>query len=331
MGEQIGIAVVGCGRISEQHLLALATIEEAKLVSVTSRREARAKAVAEKHGVPRYHANIHEAVTDSEVDAVFVLVPNYAHAEVAVLAAQAGKHVLVEKPLANTTAEADRIIAAADENGVKLMVGQSRRFYKAVMESRERLREIGRPFNLMATWVTKFPEPATPWWKSIQRAGGLLIAMNASHVLDWMLWLMGTIPERVYAETLSINPEWDGEDEVTIVLGFREGAIATVHLSFNTEPGFYERYVVGDRGSMKLVNETQLFVNGEAVVQEDEEAALGTIKGFSPNFAWQAREFISALLEGREPMASGVEVRKTIQVMEAARLSALSHEVVRPC
>lgn len=322
--DKVRLAVVGLGRISQAHLASIASLsEEAELVAVVSRREETAEATAARYGAKRYYLDYEEALTDPEIDGVVICTPNRVHARDAIRAANAGKHVLVEKIMANTVAEADAMIQAADGNRVVLMVAQCRRFFDAVMAARESMREIGKPINVIHYLGVMFADSPTGWWKD-EDMENLVLDMNGPHVIDTILWLMGEKPARVYAESYHNNPQWKGCDEATVQITFESGAMATGHISFNTKPEVNERFIVGSSGGMRISNDRELWVNGELRVKEE----LASYLQGGSNFNRQMLEFVQSIREEREPLASGRQVREVVRVLEAARSSARHHQAV---
>jgi len=337
MQKRVGLAVVGCGRVAYSHLTAIKELSDmAELVATVSRTKEHAEEAARKFGARRYYISLEEALQDSEIDAVVLCLPHHLHASISVKALEHGKHVLVEKPMANTAKEAEEMIGAAEKNGVILMSGQSRRFYNAVLESKRYLDEgkIGKLININATLFGYVDKPPTPWWSSAEKAGGLIIPLFGSHTIDYILWLFGKAPSRVYAETYSNNPNWQGEDEATILMGFDDGSMASATMSWNARlvkisgmkadekilpTPIYNRYVIGTEGTMHLEDELELSLNGEKLVSGPQKPG---------NFHLQMKEFVTSIIEGREPLASGKEVKKVVEVMEASQISAKEHRVV---
>jgi predicted dehydrogenase len=320
MPEKFGIAVVGCGRISTSHLSGIKEMErKIALVATVDNIPDRAKLAAEKNGARRWYSSTAEAFRDPEIEGVILSLPHYLHYPITLEALAAGKHVMVEKPMANSYAEAREMAAEGESRGLTLMVGQSRRYFNAILESKRRIAEIGRLINSVTIWHTYLEKPATEWWKSAPRAGGLLIALNGSHAVDYVTWMMGKLPETVFTKTLHNNSLWEGEDEVTMVLDY--GAeTASIHLSFNTRQFIHTRLLVGTQGTMALKGEDELNVNGQVVVSGEQKPS---------NFALQAQEFADAVREKREPLSSGRVVAPTIAVLDAARLSARQGKPVR--
>lgn len=323
---RMGVAVVGLGRISAAHLTELQNLKDrVNLVAGVDQRVEIGTQMARRFGAQRFYANYEEALADPEVEAVILCTPHHTHVPLAIKAAEKGKHILVEKPLANSVEEADRAISAAERNGVQLMVAYNQRFLGAVMEAKRRFDSIGEPSHLVQLRAGFFERDNRPdWWKDPQSAGGLALPLYGSHVIDTFLWWLGKKPERVYAEAAHHNPEWGGEDEVSISMWFEGGVLAGAHLSFNSKKNISERFAIGMKGSLRISDNSKLWINGEEVLSE-------TVVPYSQgglSFRRQLEEFVSAIEQGREPLASGRETRATIEVLEAARTSMIEHRPV---
>lgn len=333
----LGLCVVGLGRAGGIHLQSLAGLKDViDVVALVDEIPGRAAELAARYDVGAHYLSLAEALGDPRVEAVDICLPHDLHCATVVKAAQAGKHIIVEKPMANTAAEADEMIAAAEAAGVTLMVGQSRRFFPAALESRRMVAEgqVGRLIHAHAAYFGLMEQPQSSWWSSASRAGGLMLALWGGHIVDYLLWLFGRRPARVYMEASNNNPRWEGEDELAITLGFGDGAFATAVMSWNARtapkegPGSadwgasafsYDRFIVGTEGTLQLRDERELFLNGQSVLRDEG----------ADNFAIELREFASAIREDREPIASGREVRPVVEVLEACRRSASEGAVVR--
>ncbi|MHB1007040.1 MAG: Gfo/Idh/MocA family protein [Chloroflexota bacterium] len=335
--KRLGLCLVGLGRAGSSHLAALATLGDTiELVAIADEIEDRAVAAARKYGIPKRYRTLAEAMADPAVEAIDICLPNDLHRAAVVRAAEAGRHVIVEKPLANTVADADAMIAAADRAGVTLMVGQSRRFFPCALESHRQVTNgaVGRVIHVHAAYFGLMEQPQNLWWKSAARAGGLMLPLWGSHILDYILWIFGKRPRRVYMEASNNNPNWEGEDELVVTLGFDGGGMASAIMSWNARPvpkekamsadwgasAFsYERFVVGTEGTLQLRDERELFLNGQTLLHDRSEV---------DNFAIELREFADAVREGRAPISEAHQVRPVVEVMEACRLSAAEGRVV---
>lgn len=341
MSDPLKICLVGCGRVAKSHLEGMLEIPESvKLEAVVSRSPEKAEQMTARFGKVKVYPTVADALKDPAVEAFDLCLPNHLHPEVAIECLNARKPVIVEKPLANTFTEAESMVAAAEKNRTILMCGQSRRFYDAVMKAREIIAsgKIGRPVSMTALLYAYLAAPPTEWWKSVRCAGGLIIPIWGSHILDSALWFFGELPEDVYCRKYRINSNWEGEDEAVIVLGFSGGRHASIEMSWNTklhpmEKGWdgkgkmlnskdirYERRIQCEHGTLMLDDELRLTLDGQEVVSDS--AAPG-------NFARELAEFADAVRTGRQPMASGREILPLIRVMDAAMESAESGQAVK--
>ncbi|AEJ61908.1 oxidoreductase domain protein [Spirochaeta thermophila DSM 6578] len=322
------IGVLGLGRVARAHLEAIQNLSDRVILeAVCDVNEDRARSVGGEFQAKKVYTDYDSFFKDPNVEAVIICLPNHLHCESAVRAAEAGKHVLVEKPMAMNLAEARKMVEAAEKKEVALMVGQSRRFSRAIQEARKARTQIGGPFRLDVSFLVKFPAPATPWWTDKRKAGHLIILLQGSHSIDTVVWLLGTLPRKVFSVSKRINPAFGGEDESDILLEFDSG-LASIHLSLNTEPYLHELVWVGDKGSLRLYEyptnkvygfSYKLEVNGEKVLEEEQIPSLYTN---------QLSEFIQAIEEKREPLASGREILKTMQVLDAVLESDAKGEPV---
>jgi len=339
MQKPLKICIIGCGRVAQSHGEGvLASNGAVELTAIVSRTEEKRKAFQNKFNVPNAYADIDEALASGTFDAVDICLPNHLHTEYAIKCAQAGKHILLEKPMANTVAECKLINEACRKNGVTLMVGQSRRYHEAVMLSKKLYDEgkIGEVISVTGTLMGYLASPPTDWWRSSEKAGGLMIPLWGNHILDYILYIFEEMPLRVYCEAYSNNTEWEGEDETTILLGFSKDRFATVRMSWNTRLApekewvgktkmlsssdiLYERFVQGTKGTLRLNDETKLSLNGETIFDN---------KNAKNNFATQYEEFAASIFEGRKPLTDGESGVGLIRIQEAALESYRTHKVV---
>lgn len=328
-GKLLGLGFIGSGRIAQAHLKAVANLpDRVRLVAIAGRRRDRAEAVARQYGIPTVMDDYRQLLRDPAVDAVVITTPNDSHASIACDAAKAGKHILVEKPMALDTHSAEAMVRAAEAAGVTLMVAQSRRFSDAVREMVRRLPEIGEIFRVHVTFLVTFSAPPTDWWRSADQAGGLVILLQGSHSLDSIFWWLGRTPARIFATATRRNPVWEGEDEADILCSFSDGAVASAHLSLSANPPVLEALVVGTKGQFRLIekptgapfeNSGRLEMNGQVL--------MDGLQSLSP-YTNQLREFADAVREGRTPLASGREVLNVMRMLDAARVSVRSGEPV---
>ena len=326
--KRLGVAVVGPGRISRAHLTAIrhnADLAELRAVVGLPHEAQRTQDLAREFGALSASDDLAAALADPRLDAVVLTVPNHLHRDVAIQALEAGKHVLVEKPLANTVDEVDAMIDVAERRGRLLMTAQCRRFFPAAIAARERVAELGRPLDIVHVLGVHVDDAKADWWRSAAKTGGLALGLNGPHVIDTILWLVGERPVRAYAQAGRLRPQqWEGEDQATVVLSFADGSTATGHLSLNMRPETNERWIVGPRGTMQLSGDRTLSLSGTRLV----EGRAGEYLDGDESFDNQFREFALAIREGRAPLASAREVRPVVEVLAAALESARTNRPV---
>ena len=321
---KVGYAVIGCGRIARSHLRAVNHLSEyVDLIAVVDVQEDRARAYCDEFGAEKYYTSVDDALEDEAVEAADLCLPPSEHCPVAVQVMNAGRHVMVEKPMCLTVAEADQMIEAADENRMILMCGQSRRFNDPLTAARRMLQEgrIGKLIHISVAAGSRSEKAAVAWWGDPAVAGpSNLVANWSSHYIDQVLWMAGRRPLRVYAEGASYNDEFAGDDEFAIIIGFADGLMCSYQHSYNAS--FQDVGGVaymGTEGTITLKG-SEVLLNGKKV------GGVGTNVN---NFAAEIKEFATAIREKRQPMASGREIRPVIAVMEAIVKSAGTHEVVK--
>lgn len=230
--EPVRTAVVGCGIFGETHVDAYAEDPLCELVCVCDLDESRAKRLAARHGC-EWTTDFTDVAADKRVDAVSVATPDFAHVEPCVALAGAGKHLLVEKPLALSSREAEAIAAAVDDAGVIGMVDFHNRYNPAMRTIRDRLTggEIGRP-QMMYVRLSDRLEVATQWFRWAGRTGPEWFL--GSHIADLACWMFDAWPSRVFAEgrkDVLAARGIDCYDSMQIHLTFPEG-MATLETSW---------------------------------------------------------------------------------------------------
>jgi predicted dehydrogenase len=329
---KVKIAIIGLGRIARTHIDSIQHWPEiCELAAVVDINEELARAYAKEFNVP-YYITVEEALEDSNIDAVVICLPHDLHEPVTVKAANAGKHVLVEKVMATSVTEGLSMVAAAKRNGTKLMVAQSRRYFKAFHEARMHLDKIGKITNSIYNFTCFFDKNiAPPWWKSKDATGGLAYPMLGSHAIDITLWMLDDRePVSVYASGVSNNPDFEGDDDITIIIGFNDGTQTTCFLGLNNRYPKHEGHLIGKKGSLYwsqygdhvgLIGtaDTDVIVNGEKIIS-------GTLEPH--NFAIQMKEFVDSIIEDREPLTSGEKIITQLKIIEAAQRSAAEKRLI---
>jgi predicted dehydrogenase len=246
------IGLIGCGRIAGlRHVPALAGVPEAQVVAVADVDAERRAEIAGRLGVERTYASHEELLADAEVEAVAVLVPAALHTEVALAALDAGKHVLLEKPLALDLNDADRLLERSSASGPRVLVAYNLRWHPLVREARRLLAAgaIGTPEALVSTYTSPYVyrDVAKPWRRARETGGGVLVEM-ASHHFD--LW--GYLLDDEAAEVSAVARDAEEEDEAATVQARMRGGTLVTGLFSQRSLDHQEVEVFGTEGRLRL-------------------------------------------------------------------------------
>lgn len=232
----VGVAIFGAGRAGHGHARAIAQTDDAHLVAVFDVDRDRADSFAETHGCLAF-TNADDVLKRDDVDLVMVALPNFLHEEAAVDSASAGKHVFLEKPMADTLEECDRILAAVSKAGIHLLVAHSQRYFSSTIRAREILSsgELGAPVFATDTWYKPFGvEMRLPWFLDRATGGGMWL-MNGAHMVDRTCWVLDTSVESVRGWIGSPFHGLSADDANMVFLTLRNGLHATiVHAGYRT-------------------------------------------------------------------------------------------------
>ena len=315
------IALIGAGWAGSQHAQAIrALAPRATLVALAEQDAEVAAAKAAEWQVTRWTQEYHELLARDQVDAVSICLPHSRHAEVAVAAAEAGLHVLVEKPLATTLEEADRMIAAAQQHGVCLMVAENIRF-DATYQRVAALLEAGTVGEIFFVRISREHQmraylQARPWF--LQESSGGILASGGVHDFELVRMLAGEIAH-VYALTpRAVFEEMMADDSAVVVAGLANGAVATLVESFairTPAPGVHG-IVHGATGSLWFHDgEIRVYRQAEDGQQDAVEVIQVTLVD---TFQAEMAHFLDCLDQGATPITSGKEERKPLAAVLAA-------------
>ena len=332
--EKVGVAVIGCGRVGITHIEAIKELRDiAELTAVVDANGDLASKTAKGYDVP-FYTNTGEAYRDPRIHAVAVCLPHHLHTPVAMEALENGRHALVEKPFALSVEDAELMINTAGQKNLVVTAGQSYRYFGGLQEVRNGLKaEIGDPFNMLYILALRFDKKKAPeWWKSEEKTGGLIFPMLGSHSVDMVLWFFeGKSPDRVYAQSASHNPDFEGPDEATILIHFEDGSMATNYLSLNTAPAKEEALIVGPKGRVYLKHgDTSEGLVGNASI----DLTIGnrividaSQKG--NNITLEEKNFVEAIRGNTEPLVKSDELILQMKIIEAAKKSAKTGNAVQ--
>lgn len=342
-----GFGIIGCGMIAGFHAKAIADIEGAKLVACYDNFPAAATRFAEAQGCKAYE-KLEDMLADPEVTVVTIGTPSGAHMEPAVAAAEAGKHVIVEKPLEITLERCDRIIEACEKNNVKLSAIFPSRFHKSSIELKQAVDggRFGR-ITLGDAYVKWFrPQSyydSGAWRGTWQLDGGGALMNQAIHSVDLLAWFMGPVADiSAHTDTLA-HERIEVEDTAVATLRFASGALGTIEASTAAFPGYLKRIELhGSAGSAAMEEEDIVrwdFAEADAHdadIKKMMEQSSSTGGGASDPSAighhghtHQFEDVLKAIENDTKPAVDGAEGRRSVEIILAIYAAAESGQRVK--
>ncbi len=327
----IGWALLGPGRHAENNVAPqMKKAADSKMVAVMSRDVARGETFAKRHGFAKVHTSLRDVLADPEIQALYDCTPDGFHADNAVAAAEAGKHILIEKPLAITAKDCERAIAACKRAGVVLGVVYQQRHDAAHQEARRMIAagEIG-DVHLARVQINLRPSTATPTppaggnWRADpkMRSGGALMSLG-DHAFDTLAYIVDQRIEELTAFSNATQSNPPNERVSSLLLKLSKGAIG--HASSSGATPFARRPIEihGSKGTIVIEN-SFAYLTGSA---EDPRVALElvtangrTVRHFPPTecFRLEVEQFNRAIEGKGAPMTSADEGRRAIAISEA--------------
>jgi predicted dehydrogenase len=313
----VGWGLIGCGDIAAKRVAAaLSQAAGSTLVAVARARAELAAEFAERHGARRWHADWRDVLKDADVDAVYMATPVRLHAEQAIAAAAAGKHVLCEKPMALDVASAERMLAAARAHGVRLGVAYYRHHYPVIARLRELIAsgEIGEPVLAQVQAFEPFdPGPDHPraWLMRRDESGGGPMADFGCHRVEVLLDLLGPVAEvHGFPDNVRYR-EREVEDTCVAHLRFERGTVGVIAVTHAASESRDTLEIFGTQGSahVSVLNDGGLRVVTAAGTREERHPP-------HPNLHQPlVEDFVAAVREGRAPAVTGevgLEVARVI-------------------
>jgi predicted dehydrogenase len=311
--------VVGYGKsmhVRLFHATKIRATDGLELTGICGRNPALAAEV-EKSFQCSYVTDFEAVLADPRVDLIVITTPSHLHADMAMRALAAGKHVVVEKPMCLNAAEAAALVAAADAAGRVLSVFQNRRWDADFLGVREAVArgDLGRVFSVSLTY-TDLRKPSG--WRTQRQQGGGVVYDVGAHLIDQALQLAGTMPQRLYAH---LDRVWDmdAESYARIMLEFPDGTLGDLEISHAAWIQRPRWFVLGDKGALRYEG-GKLFLKNASGEQELSLPA-GDGKGFYPELA-------ESLAAGRQPPVTGQQAATVVRVTDAVFESAATHTAV---
>ncbi|MEH7418381.1 Gfo/Idh/MocA family oxidoreductase [Neobacillus drentensis] len=339
--KKIRVGVIGCGSIAQyRHLPEYQVNPNVELTAVCDINQERVIETAEKYGVLSY-TDYNELLKSGEVDAVSVCTPNYLHAPITIAALEAGLHVLCEKPMATSKEEAEAMIAAAEKNGKKLMIGHNQRFVPSHQKARQLIAngEAGRIYSFRTAFGHGGPEGWSvdgkeSWFFEKEKAFVGAMGDLGVHKTDLLRYVLGEeiVEVGAFVET-NAKDFADVDDNAVCVLKTESGIIGTLAASWAyTSKEDNSTIIYGEKAILRLEDDpinslVVQYSNGEVVKYE-----LGKIQSNDAggqNNTHVIEHFVNAILLDEEPVVSGEEGMKSLEVILAALKSDETKQIVK--
>jgi len=322
---------MGTGRFASSRVApALNKAHDCKAIAVISRDRARAEAFATELGIPRAYDDFSAAVADPQVEAVWVATPHALHHDAVLATAQAGRHVLCEKPLAPTPTAAREMVNACQQAGVALGTGFHLRHHPLHVELRRLLRsgQAGAVIGADVEWSTgSQSESAADWrWDPAISGGGIFTATGV-HAFDLLRFVLDDEVERVGATADPAASSGNVERRLVATLGFKRGAIATLRALRDVHAPANDLVLECQSAFLRARHSLDEAARGVLEVDGVDERLVGVPVG-TDLYALQAEGFARAVAEGRDPSASGVDGLRASEMTAAVYESAASGRVV---
>ena len=341
-----GFGIIGCGMIANFHAKAIRDIDGAELVACFNRTAPKAEKLAAEFGGEVY-TDLSEMLKRDDLDIVTICSPSGAHMEPCVQAAEAGKHVVVEKPLDVTLERCDRMIEACNKAGVKLATIFPSRFHKSSQLMKQAV--DGGRFGKLALgdayvkWFrTQEYYDSGAWRGTWELDGGGALMNQAIHSVDLLLWLMGPVVE-VMAHTATVAHERiEVEDVATATLRFANGALGTVEATTAGFPGSLKKIELTGSQGTAILEEEDIIKWEFAESTDDDDKLREEMLGKTETGGGAAdpaaighhahaelfRDFLQAIEEDRPPLIDGVEGRRSVELILAIYESAKSGQKI---
>lgn len=345
----MGFGIVGTGMIAHFHAKAIQSMANGRIVACFNQNVDKAQAFAAEYGCTAY-STLDELLADQEVGIVTICTPSGAHRDPAIAAANAGKHVVVEKPLEITLQRCDDIISACDKNGVKLCTIFPSRFSAANIALKEAI-DAGRFGRLtlgdtyVKWWRTQEYYDGGGWRGTWALDGGGAFMNQAIHNVDLLCWLMGDVTEIAGFTGTLAHERIEVEDVGVACLKFANGAIGVMEATTAAWPGLLKKTEIhGSKGTVIVEQDSILRWEFADEKAEDAEirSRLGANSASSGGAAdpkaisfvghqMQLEDFVDAICTGRQPRVDGAEGRKSVEIILAIYEAAKTGRSQRLC
>lgn len=335
--QQTKVAILGAGFITDIHMESYHRfVPEANVVAVYARNKDKAKSFAEKYHIPNWYNDLDDIIQNSGCEVVDICLPNFLHYETTLKAATAGKHIIIEKPLAVTIEQADEMIAVCKKAGVKLMYAEELCFAPKYERVRKLVNEGAIGEIYMLKQAEKHSGPHSDWFYDINFAGGGVLMDMGCHAIAWFRWMLNNAKAiSVYAtmSTVLHKERTKAEDNSVVIIEFENGVTAIAENSWAKHGGMDDKSEVYGTGGVVYAD---LFMGNAAIsysksgygyAMEKADTTVGwsfTVfeEAFNQGYPHELKHFIECVQQDKEPVITGEDGRAVLEIIYAAYASA---------
>jgi len=315
---RLGLGLLGCGAFTPTLTAPFVEFKDAEILAVYNRTFSKAKDLGEELGVPAF-GSFEELLEQEYVDAVIINTSHDQHKPMAIAAAEAGKHIFCEKPMALTIEECQAMINAAEANKVKLFVGHVSRLLPLFARMKEIIdnEEIGKPLAIQMT--NYLPVIREGWWTKRNLNGGLLHS-PASHEIDYLNYLCGMATSVHAVASPKIQEQLDYEDTIFLTVRYEIGAVGLIAASISSGMLVQSGYIIGEAGGLKydIYAPEGGYLEVQKIGDHDKRREVIGEFGLDVGVKKELRNFIDYVLYDAEPLLTGEGGLRTVEIMQAA-------------
>ena len=339
---RVGVGLIGSQFISTIHFEALQTVAEAQVLAVASPTIEHVRPFAEQRKIPHWFVDYNQMLAMPEIDMVAIGIPNDLHCEAVLAAAAAGKHVVLDKPMAPSLAECDRMIAACAEAGVKLMYGEELCFAPKYVRLKRLLDDgaLGKPYLVKQS--EKHDGPHAAWFWDVERSGGGVALDMGCHAVEFFRWILSGPDCADRPKAVSVLAEMGtyvhgdktrGDDDALIIVQFDNGCRGLAEESWAKPGGMDDRAEVYGSGGVAYADllrgnsiHTYSKTGYDYAVEKAEATAGWSFTMFEENwnygFPQEMAHFVDCVRHDRQPIVTGQDGRAVMEIIMAAYASA---------
>jgi len=333
----VGLCIIGAGRAGMIHARNFANVVKgARIVAVVDAVAKVAKSACDELNADKYYTDYKKILNDDDVDGVIIVSPTNLHKQIVVDCANAGKHILCEKPMAMSVDECTDMVKTCEKNKVKLQIGFMRRYDESFIEAKEKIDRGAIGDIVMITSCTRGPSKPRPWMYDLKKSNGILAEVN-SHDIDCVRWLVGSEIETIYAiagnyRNQEVAEEYpDYYDSVAMTGKFKNG------VKYRIDGAAYVQYgydaiveVLGIKGKVTIGRKDNMFYE---LTSKDTGQTRDFITSWTKLFkdAYLAEDvhFIDCIINDKMPKVTGADGLKAVEIVELGNRSIATGKVIK--